>query len=127
MAGAGVLVFTHRYQPDAGLQVPAGTVAPGEAPEAAAYREVAEESGLMPAQVRLVRKLAEVVEPEWQIVQRHAYLFAPVADLPERWNHTVAGAGEDQGMVFDFDWLPVSAAQQRLAGRQGRCLHLASA
>ncbi len=125
-AEAEVLVFAHRHAPEAGLQVPAGTVEPGEAPEAAAFREVAEESGLTSAQVRLVRKLAEAFEPEWQIVQRHAYLFAPVADLPAHWSHTVAGAGEDQGMVFDYDWLPVSAAQQRLAGGQGRFLHLAT-
>ncbi len=124
--GAEVLIFAHRDFPDAGLQVPAGTVEPGEAPETAAYREVAEESGLTSVQVRLVRKLAEAFEPEWQIVQRHVYLFAPVTTLPERWSHSVAGAGEDRGMVFDYDWLPVTAAQQRLAGGQGRFFHLAT-
>lgn len=121
-AGSEVLVFEHRDFPDAGLQVPAGTVEPGEAAEAAAYREVAEESGLTSAQVQLVRKLAEAEEPEWE-QNRHVYLFAPVVDLPERWRHTVAGAGEDQGMVFDYDWLPVTAAA-RLAGGQGRFLQL---
>ena len=119
-----VLVFEHRDFPDAGLQVPAGTVEPGEAPEAAVYREVAEESGLTRAQVRLVRKLAEAVEPEWD-QNRHAFLFTPVVNLPQRWSHRVAGAGEDQGMVFDYDWLPVSDAA-RLAGGQGRFLHLAT-
>jgi 8-oxo-dGTP pyrophosphatase MutT (NUDIX family) len=121
-AGPKVLVFEHRHFPDAGLQVPAGTVEPSEAPEAAAYREVTEESGLTSAQVRLVRKLAE--EPEWE-QNRQVYLFAPMVELPPRWSHTVAGAGEDQGMVFDYYWLPVSDAA-RLAGGQGRFLHLAT-
>lgn len=119
-----VLVFAHRDYPEAGLQVPAGTVEPGEAPAAAAYREVAEESGLTGAQVRLVHPLAEEVEAEWA-QNRHAFLFAPAAGLPDRWTHTVAGAGEDQGLMFDFYWLPVSAAA-RLAGGQGRFIHLVS-
>lgn len=122
-AGPEVLVFEHRDQADAGLQVPAGTVEPGEAPEAAAYRELAEESGLTRAQVRLVRKLAEADEPEWA-QRRHVFQFEPTSALPERWSHTVGGAGEDQGMVLDYDWLPVIAAE-RLAGGQGRFLQLA--
>jgi 8-oxo-dGTP pyrophosphatase MutT (NUDIX family) len=42
-AGAELLLFRH---PHAGVQLPAGTVEPGEALEAAARREVAEETGL---------------------------------------------------------------------------------
>jgi 8-oxo-dGTP pyrophosphatase MutT (NUDIX family) len=118
-----VLVFTHRDFAEAGVQVPAGTVEPGEAPDAAAYRELVEESGLTAAQARLVRKLAEALEPE-QEQNRHAYWFAPVTALPDHWAHCVAGAGEDRGMRFDYFWLPVSAGAQ-LAGGQGRFLHLA--
>jgi 8-oxo-dGTP pyrophosphatase MutT (NUDIX family) len=47
-----LLVFRH---PDAGVQLPAGSVEPGEAFEAAALREVEEETGLMDA--RLVARL----------------------------------------------------------------------
>ncbi len=47
-----VLIFRH---PNAGLQVPAGTVEPGEAPETAVLREVQEETGL--TEIRLVKKL----------------------------------------------------------------------
>ena len=47
-----LLVFRH---PDAGLQLPAGSVEPGETLEAAALREVAEETGL--ADTRLVTHL----------------------------------------------------------------------
>src|SRR5688572_19977399 len=41
-----LLVFDHRDMPDAGTQVPAGTVEDGEAYPAAAVRELHEESGL---------------------------------------------------------------------------------
>lgn len=47
-----ILIFRH---PNAGLQLPAGTVEPGEAPETAVLREVEEESGL--TEIRLVKKL----------------------------------------------------------------------
>jgi 8-oxo-dGTP pyrophosphatase MutT (NUDIX family) len=48
-AGTELLLFRH---PTSGIQFPAGTVEPGEAPEAAAAREAAEETGL--AGLRLV-------------------------------------------------------------------------
>ena len=48
--GRELLVFKH---PTAGIQLPAGTVEPGEPVEKAVVREVWEETGL---QVRIVRK-----------------------------------------------------------------------
>lgn len=74
-------VFKHRDHPGAGVQVPAGTVEAGEAPESAAYREMWEESGLDARAVRLARKLAEAPEPEWQQV-RHVCLFEPLGPCP---------------------------------------------
>jgi 8-oxo-dGTP pyrophosphatase MutT (NUDIX family) len=119
---AQVLVFEHRDAPEAGIQVPAGSMLAGEAPEAAAYRELLEESGLSRDQVRLARKLAEAVEPE-NHCRRHAFLFEPHEALPHRWSHAVTGEGEDKGMVFEFYWLPASPAL-RLAGAQERYLRL---
>jgi 8-oxo-dGTP pyrophosphatase MutT (NUDIX family) len=56
--GTDLLLFRH---PDAGVQIPAGTVEPGETPEAAAMREATEESGL--TGLVLLRYLGEVNEP----------------------------------------------------------------
>ena len=42
----GVLILEHPKHPEAGLQVPGGTVEPGESPEAAVMREVFEETAL---------------------------------------------------------------------------------
>jgi 8-oxo-dGTP pyrophosphatase MutT (NUDIX family) len=120
-----LLVFAHRDLAEAGIQVPAGTVEPGEPPEAAACREVREESGLSSQQVRLVRKLAEAPEPEWDQT-RHVYLFEVCGPLPDRWSHRVTGRGEDAGFVFDYYWLPATPALD-LAGGQHRFLHLAIA
>lgn len=41
-----LLVFSHPYAPEAGIQVPAGTVEPDERPEEAVLREAFEETGL---------------------------------------------------------------------------------
>lgn len=41
-----LLLFKHVGLPEAGIQVPAGTIEIGESPEAAAIREIQEESGL---------------------------------------------------------------------------------
>lgn len=60
-AGRELLLFRH---PNAGIQLPAGTVEVGETPEQAVLREAAEESGL--ANLRMVRPLGshEQVLPE---------------------------------------------------------------
>ena len=49
--GDDLLVFRHADFPTAGLQVPAGTVEPGEPPVEAVLREVREESGMAAVEV----------------------------------------------------------------------------
>jgi 8-oxo-dGTP pyrophosphatase MutT (NUDIX family) len=44
--GDKLLVFSHPHHPGAGIQVPAGTIKAGEAPEEAVLREAYEETGL---------------------------------------------------------------------------------
>jgi 8-oxo-dGTP pyrophosphatase MutT (NUDIX family) len=47
-----LLVFIHPDAPQAGLQVPAGSVEPGEHPSTAARRELEEETGIKAATLR---------------------------------------------------------------------------
>ena len=54
--GSRLLLFTHPEAPEAGIQVPAGTIEAGERPEDAAMREAREETGL--AGLRFERFLA---------------------------------------------------------------------
>ena len=86
--GDEILVFRHRDFPDAGLQVPGGTIDEGEKPDDAVMREVFEESGL--ADVRLVRFLgqymwdASVVQRD-EIHQRHVYHLELIGQAPSEW------------------------------------------
>jgi 8-oxo-dGTP pyrophosphatase MutT (NUDIX family) len=56
--GRELLVFRH---PNAGVQLPAGTIEPEESPEAAVLREVWEETGL--TRVEIVRSLDIMMQP----------------------------------------------------------------
>lgn len=128
--GQEVLVFTH---PWAGVQVPKGTVEPGEAPAQAALRELHEESGLVldgPAHPigTWERDLGDGEIHRW-------HLFAIVAStgLPDRWTHVATGSIEEEGLAFAYRWLPVDpalpAALDPLFGACARSLlaHLATA
>ena len=50
-SGSRLLLFTQPGAPDAGIQVPAGTIEPGESPRDAVMREAREETGLTRAQI----------------------------------------------------------------------------
>ncbi|MGH2523268.1 MAG: NUDIX domain-containing protein [Anaerolineales bacterium] len=99
-----VLTFTHRDSPEAGVQVPGGTVGPDEEPEAALWREVSEETGLRPNQLQLVGLVAIQPHPEWGTLE-HLYHLTAAEGLPDDWTHVVHGHGEDTGMVFEYRWL----------------------
>lgn len=113
-----VLVFDHQDQPEAGLQVPAGTVEPGELIEPALWREIEEEAGLRPSVLRLVRKLAEHPEPAWGNI-RHVFHLEALTRLPETWIQTVGGTGEDRGYQFVYHWAGLDVI---LSGGQHRWL-----
>ena len=113
-----LLVFTHRDYPEAGVQVPAGTVEPGEAIEAALFREIREESGL--TNLQLARKLAEHRETEWGQIRHVFHLIAPNG-TPDRWTHIVHGQGEDAGMAFEYRLVDLSERVE-LAGAQHKWL-----
>ncbi len=67
-AGPELLLFEHPY---AGVQIPAGTVEPGETPEAAASREVAEETGLQMPEAGRPLAVAEDRLPEGTCAVAH--------------------------------------------------------
>ena len=115
-----VLVFEHCDFPEAGIQVPAGTVETGEELESAAKREVLEESGL---RISCDGKLIGTFEFERvdrdEIHLRNVFHFELVAGMPDSWIHTVSGKGEDKDLRFKFYWLPVAVALEDLAAHQG--------
>lgn len=116
-----LLVFTHDDFPlaELGVQVPAGTIEPGEAPAEAAVREVAEETGL---RARVVRPLGSGLydfrptKPE--IHERHFFHLEPEdRSLPERWSagepHPWGGGTSPAWTCF---WIPLERAHVLCAG-----------
>ncbi|HYF80976.1 MAG TPA: NUDIX domain-containing protein [Symbiobacteriaceae bacterium] len=118
-----VLVFDHVGHPEAGTQVPAGGVDPGETPEHAVLRELLEETGVRRA--RIVSKLG--IFPWFNVARqelhrRHVYEIEPLAPLPERWEHVVSSGAEDHGLRFVCYWMDVDEAVSALSGEQGKYL-----
>jgi 8-oxo-dGTP diphosphatase len=117
-----LLVFEHRDYPDAGVQVPAGTVKPGELPEVAVIREVEEETGL--ADCRLLTKLGVY---DWfnpytdQVNERHVFHLAAPAETKDSWTWVETDGGrvpELKGYVFELRWVGLDEPLE-LAGDQG--------
>lgn len=84
-----LLVFTHLQQPMhiTGVQVPAGTIKPGETPNQATERELFEETGLEGSVSRELGTMAYDVRPmRDEIANRHFLeLRVPQQDLSRRW------------------------------------------
>lgn len=87
--GDHLLVFRHVDYgfEKVGIQVPAGTVKPGEPPDVAVLREACEETGL--TCLRVVAKLGEAsydISPlRMEIHNRHFFQLAVTGPVPERW------------------------------------------
>lgn len=119
--GEQLLVFTHDDVPlhRAGVQVPAGSVEPGETPAAAVLREVQEETGL---ETRIVRALGEAVydvaPARWEVHHRHFFLLAPLAPAtPQRWTAGEATPSEGgAAQRWTCWWLPLGDGHVLSAG-----------
>ena len=78
-AGTELLLFEH---PHAGIQLPAGTIEPGETPETAALREAREETGLSAfTGLESLGARDELVPPDMRVILRTTALFTrPASD-----------------------------------------------
>jgi 8-oxo-dGTP pyrophosphatase MutT (NUDIX family) len=117
--GPELLVFRH---PAAGIQIPKGSVEPGEFPERAALRELAEESGITVARVRrqVGRHVFEIGGgpgetgmPELHLW--HTFLFTVDTPLRDHWQHRVTGSEVEAGLLFEYSWIRIGEAR-RIAG-----------
>lgn len=85
-----LLVFGHPEAPEAGIQVPAGTLGEGEDPEAAVMREASEETGLVDLELagflgERTRDMSDFGLDE--LHHRRFYHLRCPGDPPEAWRH----------------------------------------
>lgn len=108
-ADSRVLVFRHP-DPAAGVQVPKGTVEPGESPRDAVVRELREEAG-----IKCVERVVHLATDSWahpakpKRYRRHFFRL-DVTEPCDRWELAVTGDGEDDGLVFECFRVPPGAA-----------------
>ena len=104
----GLLVLSHPDHPEAGLQVPAGTMEPGETPEQAVLREAREETGLEYLTiVRLLGRQSYDARP-WgrdEIHDRWFFHLRCDQDTAARWRTTEELPADGGGPVaFELFW-----------------------
>lgn len=106
--GPRLLVLRHPGAPEAGLQLPGGSLEEGEAPAVGALREAAEETGL--GGLRLVAHLGTVDFPVpalGRLFRRHFFHLVCDAETPERWHHDEAtpSDGTPGPIPLEFFWV----------------------
>jgi 8-oxo-dGTP pyrophosphatase MutT (NUDIX family) len=125
--GDRLLVFEHTHHPEAGIQVPAGSVDPGEPLQEALLREVREETGLEQVEVR-----AYLGEQEHDLAQyglsgverRHFFHLECTGEVAERWRHFehYPSDGSPGPIEFAFYWVKLPDGVPKLSGNQGGML-----
>jgi 8-oxo-dGTP pyrophosphatase MutT (NUDIX family) len=107
-----LLVFRHVDFPEAGIQVPAGTVKPGEDLTVAVLREAQEETGLPDLTTKTylgqqIRNMEDVGKLE--IHHRHFYHLVCGGEPPDQWHHdeTDPSEGGSSPIRFAFFWAAI--------------------
>ena len=97
-----------------GLQIPKGTLEPGESPREALFREVREESGLgtLNGPTHLATDVWTRRESPPKRYVRH-FFHATVHEPRDRWTHTVTDGGGEHGAEFAFRWIRPATATDR--------------
>ncbi|MCA9495272.1 MAG: NUDIX domain-containing protein, partial [Myxococcales bacterium] len=103
LRGDELLCFEH---PHAGWQLPKGGIEPGERPEDAVLRELAEETGV--ARVERVTPLGWWTVANGTVIQTwHGFALDLPADLPDRWTHVATGSPEEEGLRLVCRFTPL--------------------
>ncbi|MFW6641502.1 NUDIX hydrolase [Nocardiopsis algeriensis] len=116
-----LLVFRHVgfSWEEVGIQVPAGTVRPGEEPAAAALREAAEETGL--SGFRVVRGLGtaeyDLAPHRPEVQRRHFFHLEVEGPVPERWRSAEEHDGQGEPTLLECFWIPLAAGHVLQAGQ----------
>jgi 8-oxo-dGTP pyrophosphatase MutT (NUDIX family) len=127
-----LLVFHHPE--DRGMQLPKGTVEPGEAPDEAVRRELLEESGIdyqgaLEPLGTIDRYCEAGVEGNKHRHPQlwHLFLMRSEHPLPETFEHVAMGSPEEDGLVFGFSWLAPDAPLADFAAPYVRVIEMVRA
>lgn len=125
--GDRMLVFRHPRHPEAGIQVPAGTIRDGESPEDGVMREAEEETGL--TTLALASFLGEETwdMQAWGIDQVHHRFFYHLQcgeNPPDNWQHHESDPsdGTPHPIPLEFFWADLPDSIPQLSGDQGSML-----
>ena len=127
VVGDRLLVFRHPAFPEAGIQVPGGTVRPGEDPGAAALREAAEETGLPGLTLCAFLGTAAYDRRPFGgdgVDARHFYHLRYAGTPPRVWRHAEMDPsdGSPAPIVFAFYWARLPDGIPPLIADHGACL-----
>jgi 8-oxo-dGTP diphosphatase len=125
--GDKLLVFSHPHHPDAGIQVPAGTVEEGESPREAVLREAREETGLDDLEIRSylgVREYDLSAYGRAETQRRHFFHLAFCGEAPARWRHYEEHPfeGSAESIEFELFWVKFPGEVPELVAGQGELL-----
>ena len=123
-SGRRLLVFRQVHFPEAGIQVPAGTVDPGESPDAAVIREALEETGLEGLSIRAFLGRRDYDDPTVRdpVVHRRYYYWLECSDdAPSTWRHFEEhpSGGVTEPIEFELWWVAFPNGVPELAGLLG--------
>lgn len=120
--GTELLIFAHRDYPEAGLQVPGGTLDDGEDPLAGVLREVKEETGLENfTSIKLLGETEHVATEKQEIHHRFFFQLTYDKACETTFTHTVAAGEADEGLVFLYRWVRLGELPE-LAGEMGEMI-----
>lgn len=121
-----ILVFEHKDHPNAGWQVPGGTIESDELIIDALYREIKEETGIPRQDLELkgkVNKTNYYPENSDTIYERSIFQLAYTGNPLKEWEHCVDGDGEDEGLIFCHRFIPIKELPE-LAANQDQAIPL---
>jgi 8-oxo-dGTP pyrophosphatase MutT (NUDIX family) len=125
-----LLVFRHvDYSwEEVGIQIPAGSITEGESVEAAALRELQEETGFACFAIDgMIGTARYVMRPcRHELRERHFVRARPTASLPERWKSQEDHGGSQPPTRFECFWIPLKSAHVLQAGQSAMLWRLPS-
>ncbi|MCC7353190.1 MAG: NUDIX domain-containing protein [Anaerolineae bacterium] len=127
--GDRLLVFSHPRHPEAGIQIPAGTVKAGESPEDAVLREAQEETGLKELALRSFLGTRDYDMSPYgreEVHRRYFFHLQFNGELPATWRHFESDPsdGSEGPIEFVFFWVRLPDEVPVLIGGQGDFLQV---